>query len=362
MMILGLLSKVQPDPASGYAIINSGVFSATHGEFGSAIEYWRGELRADPNNTMALNNIAWIQATCLDEAFRDGTNAVALATKACDLIEWKSWVVLETLAAAYAELGDFENAIKSTERAIGLEGTPGSNRQKLFERLEEFRANTPLRDGPRNALESYSKPIENQPTDAIKWLARGSYWHEKGDIDNAISDFNEAIRLDPSIASAYEKRGAALELRGDTEAAIDDLTMAIRLKPQRSAPYSRRGTLFRKKGEFGNAVLDFLEAINLGLNDGSVHCYLSFIWASCPDDQFRDGTKAVEYATKACELSGWGYWVPINALAAAHAESGHFASAIEWAEKAMELVPEQDRQIVEERLESYRANRPYRQR
>ena len=55
---------------------------------------------------------AWILATCPDARIRDGKLAVAAATRAAELTNWKDWTVFPSLAAAYAEAGDFANAVR----------------------------------------------------------------------------------------------------------------------------------------------------------------------------------------------------------------------------------------------------------
>jgi hypothetical protein len=64
---------------------------------------------------------AWILATCPDSKLRDGKIAVAAATRAAELTNWKESDVLRTLAAAYAETGDFTNALRWERRGVELE-------------------------------------------------------------------------------------------------------------------------------------------------------------------------------------------------------------------------------------------------
>ena len=84
--------------------------------------------------------------------------------------------------------------------------------------------------------------------------------------------------------------------------------------------------------------------------------------ATNPDENRRDGQKAVEAATEACRLSEWKVGHLIGTLAAAHAEAGDFLKAIELQEKAISLyAAEDDKRKGEQRLALYKAGKPYRE-
>jgi len=73
-----------------------------------------------PSFPWALNNLAWDMATNSDETKRDGAKAVELATQLCKRDNWQYPGFLDTLAAAHAEAGNFEMAVKLTQTAIDL--------------------------------------------------------------------------------------------------------------------------------------------------------------------------------------------------------------------------------------------------
>jgi hypothetical protein len=98
--------------------------------------------------TNALNNLAWLLATAPDDQVRDGSRAVELAERACQLTGWKHPVLMGTLAAAYAEAGRFDDAVKMAERARSeaeaqkLEPVAARN----TELLELYRQGKPYRE------------------------------------------------------------------------------------------------------------------------------------------------------------------------------------------------------------------------
>ena len=86
-----------------------------------------------PQDSGSLNNYAWLLATCPEDDVRDGAKALDLATRAAETTRFRETYILSTLAAAYAETGDFENARKYAQM-----GTDLAEKEK-DERVDEFR-------------------------------------------------------------------------------------------------------------------------------------------------------------------------------------------------------------------------------
>jgi tetratricopeptide (TPR) repeat protein len=127
------------------------------GDYALALEHYDEAIRLDPEVDTYYNNKAWLLATAPDETVRDGATAVASAMRAVELKNIGN--NRDTLAAAYAEAGDFEHAVEEQEAAIEMfededydDYIPGAE-----ERLALYRQNMPFHENrdvePRTAEE-----------------------------------------------------------------------------------------------------------------------------------------------------------------------------------------------------------------
>ncbi|TWT77497.1 Tetratricopeptide repeat protein [Posidoniimonas polymericola] len=90
--------------------------------------------------------VARLQACCPDASIRDGEKAVANALRVCVQTGWENWATISVLAAAYAEVGDFESAIRHAETALEL--TPEAEKAKVACVAEQFKRGVPYRIEP----------------------------------------------------------------------------------------------------------------------------------------------------------------------------------------------------------------------
>ena len=141
-----------------------------------------------------------------------------------------------------------------------------------------------------------------------------------------------------------------------------DFNQALALNPTDALAYNNRGNLWRTRGECGKAMADFGKAVTHDPKLVIAYNGLAFLLASCADEKYRDGEKAIENALKACQLTEQKNWDYIDTLAMAYAESGDFEKAKQWQTKAVELAPDEgSKRGCRSRLELYHQGKPYRQ-
>jgi len=149
------------------ALLNSG-------RRGDAVSDYEQALKRQPHDVGILNNFAWVLATAPEEKLRNGHRALALATDACRQTDYKEDYILSTLAAAFAETGDFESARKWAAQAVEVKPSPHaepSRKDELKKELQSYLANKPWReDLPSQEIQKDSdkKPQENRKADESK--------------------------------------------------------------------------------------------------------------------------------------------------------------------------------------------------
>lgn len=143
------LQIMPADPKTHYHL---GLALAMIGRLDEAVGHLREALRRNPGWPAPSNQLAWILATCQDPTIRNGAEAVRLAQQACRVKGYRDPRFLDTLAAAYAEVGRFTDAVQTVRKAISL--TPSENQGLIAEReqrLKLYESGRPYRAGPRSS-------------------------------------------------------------------------------------------------------------------------------------------------------------------------------------------------------------------
>ena len=146
---------------TGYVTANLCVLAATLHErkrdYAGAVDELQAALRLEHNNPRALNNLAWLRATALNPALRNGREGITMAKRALALEpNGPTYGPLDTLAAAYAESNDYQHAVECEKRALDDAGREikdaakaqdfhkqASERLALFEQQRPYHADLP---------------------------------------------------------------------------------------------------------------------------------------------------------------------------------------------------------------------------
>jgi tetratricopeptide (TPR) repeat protein len=175
--------------------------------------------------------------------------------------------------------------------------------------------------------------ISFDPLSALAYAWRAHALCETQAYDKAISDWNKAIELFPTELNFRHNRARIYLQKKEYNCALADVNLVIsRLPNKRVEPYILRAQIFQAMRD-GRAAGDFEQALRLSPDDQTSLIGLAWLYATSPDDSVRNGRRAIELATRACELTRWKSSYTIAALSAAHAEFGDFEAAIRWHDK-----------------------------
>ena len=198
--------------------------------------------------------------------------------------------------------------------------------------------------------------------------ALGSVLSRQGKLDEAIAQFTEALRLKPDFAVAHENLAATLIKQNKIARAIPHFAEAVRLKPDDAETHFNFGLALLDNHQPAEAASQFILELKLTPNETKAHFRLAqalsrqhksseavaqyrealrltpdfpdalnelaWILATDPNPKNRSGTEAVQLAKRACELTQNQQPVFLTTLAAAYAETGQFAEAIDTLKKS----------------------------
>ena len=188
---------------------------------------------------------------------------------------------------------------------------------------------------------------------------RGVTRYEAGDDKSAIADLTRALQDKPSDpqfrALCLVMRARCYINQAKSAPAMSDLNAAIKLHEDSEA-YRLRGIVHKVAHEYDKSLADYEKAIALDPKNADAYGTEAYLLSVCPVPKYRDGAKAVRYATKACELTEWHEARAIDSLAAAYAETGDFDKAIQFQKQADEM----DKKADPDRLALYEKHQPFR--
>ena len=354
--------KLRPDIAAGYRFR-----AMAHAELGNvprAIADLDQAIRLKPDDLQALLNRGtfFLRQKQYDDALADCNKALSLDDARADLIALRGRVNEARGASELADADfskaieldpghaaeylvwrgdlrlksdDLDGAIEDFDRALSIND---ANVYALSRRASAHWASHDL----EAALRDFTKAVELDPDWIWVRNGRGLVLHDLKKYDAALAEFDVALELDLGHGPTYEYRFETLHKLGRKAEALEALNEAIKRNPESPRLYNRRAMMHYFNREFSKALRDHTAALK---------------W----DPTVRNGRRALECATRACELTEWQTPGFVDTLAAAHAETGNFADAEKWAERAVELADDdKSRAEYVNRAAQYRNRLPLR--
>jgi tetratricopeptide (TPR) repeat protein len=334
----------QPDTAGHWG--KRGLVRLETGELDGAIADLTKSLELNLDPAVLTNRgSAWTQKNELDKALADFTTAIELAPDMA--------ASFLNRGRLYGKLGDHVKASADLSDYLALE--PQDWSAYALRGIAYYFAKEHNR-----AIKDLDKAIRHFPNEADLYIFRGSALNYQGAYDRAIIDFERAIALDPKQSEAFNYRGVAWMQKNVRDKSLADFNRAIQLDSNSQTAYQNRANLWSLQGEFAKAAEDFQRAFELAPKDTTILSNYAWLLATAPDENVRNGKRAVEMARQVCESAGWDQPSLLGNLAAAYAESGDFEKAIKWQTKAVALLKEDSAEEAA-RLALYRNHQPFHQ-
>jgi len=276
-------------------------------------------------------------------------------------------------AEAYYDLGNallqkglVADAVAHYEKALKL--------NPIWAEAENNLGNALLRQGQIDqAILHFQKYLELCSDRAEKNRAEGHYnlgtaLLRKGQFGEAITHFREAVKLQPDYAEAQNNLAGVLLQEGQVDEAILHYQKVLELRSnqgetQRAEAHYKLANALLQKGLLVEAIAHYEQALEISPRSVPIQSQFAWVLATCSEVSLRNGSRAIELARQADQLSGGQDPAILRTLAAAYAEGRQFPHAVQTAQTALELATAQGNsalgQALRQEIARYGADLPY---
>ena len=262
------------------------------------------------------------------------------------------------LGLALADRGQADAAIAHYQKAFDIKPDYAAAHNNLGTALAD-------RGQLDDAIAHLQKAMEIQPDYAWIQYNLGNALSLRGRFAEAIVHFQKAIEIQPDYAEAHNSLGLALTGRGQIDDAIVHFQKALEIKPDFADARRNRDLALARRKSILRGLAERRELDSVTPADTNLLNDTAWTLATNPNASVRDGAEAVALAQRAVKLSGGREPAILDTLAAAYAEAGRFADAVQTAQKAIDLATQQNRQTlaasIKARRQLYEAKTPFRE-
>lgn len=210
-----------------------------------------------------------------------------------------------------------------------------------------------LRCGARNEMHNRLSP-------AIVENSLGNAYARKQDFGAAVRHYREAIRLRPGFADARTNLAAMLFRQGDVAGAIAEYQVVVTTPPEDAPSHEKLAGILLRANRERDAMFHYRRALELAPDSFDAINALAWMLATSADPEVKNGAEALRLAQHANELRHGTDPVVLRVLAASYAACGRAAEAIDTAERAAALAPDNPAFLKQLHAEigMYRGTRP----
>ena len=313
--------------------------------------YWSAALRGNPESWHALNNLGGIYAEQgkHEEALRYLNRALEIRPRCAEAHHNKGNVLrgrgqVDAAIDCYGEGLAIEHRYPDAHNNLGMA-------LAMAGRLEE-------------AETHFRKAIENQSSLHFAHNNLGNVLFARGNLEAAAESYNNAIQRQPGYADAHSNLGMVRLEQGKSGEAVSHLQRAVELRPGYAEAHHNLALTLAGLGRFSEAIGHYERAVEAAPQQLGSVINLAWLLATSPDDDLRNGSRAVELAESANALTQGSHPLVLRSLAAAYAEAGRHAEAANAARRALNLATaggntELSRELGEQ-LTAYESGRAFR--
>jgi tetratricopeptide (TPR) repeat protein len=217
-----------------------------------------------------------------------------------------------------------------------------------------------LMDKAEEAIPDANRALESYPDsdDALRVWAM--VIEKAGKTQSSVKELRQQVEANPDDAIAWLQLGLLYSAQKQSGKAIDAYSAAIKIQPREFA-YQVRADTYLNHGMQKEAIADYEQALKISPANSGVLNNLAWVLATSPEAELRDGDRALELATKACEVTSYKQAHILSTLAAAYAEKGDFKTARKWSTQSVELGDDALKDQLRKELASYEKEEPWRE-